>query len=122
MRAFLRLLVDIWPSIVAALLAAVGAILSMGLLGLVLYHLVSPVLNLAFPPLSAWDQSLVWPVVLAMPLPWSPSFILAGVVNRQMMRRGWTRRRRIALYVAIVWLAALASWWGMLVANPPLWR
>lgn len=122
MRAAVRFLADIWPSLVAALLAAVGGFLSLGTLGLLLYHLVSPALTLRFPPLPAWDQSLVWPVIVAVPVLWAPSFILAGVVNRQVKRRGWTRTSRIPLYLAIVWLAALAAWAAMLAANPTLWR
>lgn len=122
MRAALRLLADIWPSIVATFLALLGAFLSMGLLGLILYHLVSPGLNLVYPPLTQWDQSQVWPVMLAMPLPWSPSFIVAGLVNRRVERKGWARRSRIPLYVAIIWLAALVTWLGLLAVNPTVWN
>ncbi len=122
MRTSLRVLADIWPSLVAALLAAAGAFLSLGTLGLLLYHLVSPALSLWFPPLGAWDQSLVWPVIVAVPLLWAPAFILAGIANRQVKQRGWTRAGRIPLYLAIVWLAALAVWAVVLAANPTLWR
>ena len=59
MRLLMRVVLDIWPSLLAALFSAIGAFLSMGLLGLVLYYLVSPVLNGWFPPLASWDQSLV---------------------------------------------------------------
>lgn len=117
----LRVLRDIWPSLVAALMAAMGGFLSMGLLGLVLYHLVSPILNLRFPPLEAWDQPLVWPLIIAMPVVWSPAFVVAGLVNRWATRRGRSRRTRIPLYVAIVWAAALAVWWMLIAGNAPLW-
>lgn len=122
MPAALRFLSDIWPSLVAVLLAAVGAFLSMGLLGLVLYYLVSPVLNWWFPPLDAWDQSLVWPVIIAMPILWAPAFIVAGVANQHAKLRGWSRRIRIALYLTIIWLASVIAWAALLAANPTLWR
>ena len=122
MSPIFRFLVDLWPSFVIALLAMVGAFLSMGMLGLALYYLVSPVLNVWFPPLDVWDQSLVWPVIIAMPILWAPAFIVAGIVNRQTKLRGWSRRARIALYLGIIWLAALLAWLILLPANPTLWR
>jgi hypothetical protein len=122
MRSAIRIVADIWPSLVAAVLLIVGAFLSMGLLGLVVYHLASPALNLWFPPLDNWDQSSVWPVIIAMPIAWSPAFIVAGVINRQTKTHGWTRKTRIPLYLAIVWCAAIAVWSAILIANPALWR
>ena len=122
MSVALRFLTDLWPSLLLALLAVVGAFLSMGMLGLVLYYLVSPLLNLWFPPLEIWDQSQVWPVIIAMPIVWAPAFLVAGIVNRQTKRRGWSRRARIALYFGILWLAALLAWLVLLPANPTLWR
>jgi hypothetical protein len=117
-----RLLAAIWPSLVAALLVAVGAVLSMGLIGLVLYYLASPALTVWFPPLAAWDQSLVWPAIIAAPIVWAPAFVLAGVLNDRFARRGWRRRRRILLYLGVLWLWAVAAWSVVLIANPTLWR
>ena len=122
MSPVLRFLTDLWPSALLALVAAVGAFLSMGLLGLALYYPVSPLLNVWFPPLEAWDQSQVWPVIIAMPIVWAPAFLIAGNVNRQTKLRGWSRRARIALYIGILWLAALAAWLVLLPANPTLWH
>lgn len=122
MSPVLRLLTDLWPSALLSLVAVAGAFLSMGMLGLVLYYLVSPLLNVWFPPLEAWDQSQVWPVIIAMPIVWAPAFLIAGIVNRQTKRRGWSRRARIALYFGILWLAALVAWLVLLPANPTLWR
>lgn len=122
MSPVLRFLTDLWPSALLLLVAAVGAFLSMGLLGLALYYPVSPLLNVWFPPLEAWDQSQVWPVIIAMPIVWAPAFLIAGIVNRQTKLRGWSRRARIALYIGILWLAALAAWLVLLPANPTLWH
>lgn len=122
MRSVLAFLGDIWPSIAATILAALGSFLSLGMLGLVLYYVVSPALNLAFPPLDAWDQTVVWPVIIAAPLVWSPVFVPAGILNRHLSRSGWTRPRRIVVYAAIIWLAAVASWWLILSVNPDVWQ
>jgi hypothetical protein len=48
--------------------AATGAILSFGMLGLLLYYLVPPPLNLGFPPLKQWDQSVIWPLIIGAPI------------------------------------------------------
>jgi len=93
----------------------------MGLLGLVAYHLVSPVLNIWFPPLGAWDQSSVWPVIVVMPALWSPAFILSGV-NRQTKRRGWTQSIRVTLCLTTIYLAAVLAWSFLLNTNPTLWH
>jgi len=122
MSPILRFIADVWPSMFAALLAVVGAFLSMGLLGLVVYYLVSPVLNVWFPPLEDWDQSLVWPIIIAMPVLWAPALVVAGIVNRSTKLGGWSRRRRISLYLAIIWGASLLVWLLLLSLNPSLWR
>lgn len=122
MRAALRRLADIRLSIAATFLAAIGAFLSMGVLGLALYAPVSPALGLAFPPLEDWDQSLVWPVLIAAPLLWSLAFVPAGLVNRRLKRAGWRRARRILVYAALLWLAAFLSWCLVLALNESVWR
>lgn len=94
----------------------------MGLLGLVAYHLVSPVLDMWFPPLSEWDQSSVWPVLVVMPLLWSPAFILSGVINMEIRRRGWTQSVRVALYLITIYFSAVIAWSFLLNANPTLWH
>lgn len=121
MRSFFAFLGDIWPSIVATILVAVASFVSLGMVGLVQYYLASPALNLAFPPLEAWDQSVVWPMLIGAPLLWSPAFFVAGIVNRRLSRSGWQRARRIAVYVGIVWLAAVASWSLLLSVNRDVW-
>lgn len=121
MAAFFSFLRQIWPSLLGMLLAALGSVLSLGVLGLVLYHLVSPALALRFPPLERWDQSLVWPLIIAAPLLWSPAFLLAGLLNLRLRRQGWGRGRRVAAYLAVLWLAGLASWWLMLELNTLAW-
>ena len=122
MRKLVSVLGDIWPSLVASVLAAFGAFLSLGVLGLLLYYLVSPALDLVYPPLEAWDQTVVWPLIVAAPLLWSPSFVVAGLLNRRLKIGGWRRASRIFVYVALVWFAALGSWWIILSVNSGVWQ
>lgn len=121
MRGRAAVFADIWPSIVATVLAAVGGFVSLGTLGLVLYGAASPVLIRLFPPLDAWDQSLVWPLLIAVPIVWSPVFVVAGLLNRRWRFAGWRRALRIAAYVVLVWSAAVASWSALLSLNRDVW-
>lgn len=121
MRGRAGVLADIWPSIVATVLAAVGGFVSLGTLGLVLYGAASPVLLRLFPPLDAWDQTLVWPLLIAVPIVWSPVFVVAGLLNRRWRLAGWRRAMRIAAYVVLVWSAAVASWSALLSLNRDVW-
>jgi hypothetical protein len=121
MQSALRLLSDIRWSILGFVLAAIGAFLSMGLNGLALYWLASPVLNLFFPPLDDWDQAVVWPFIIMVGLLWSPFFLLAGIATRSLNKRGTTPARRRAAYVLVLWLGAVAVNAILLLLNPTLW-
>ncbi|MEJ8311380.1 hypothetical protein [Agrobacterium larrymoorei] len=122
MSSALRYVADIWISLLAAVLVAVGAFLSMGLLGLLVYHLVSPVLAFRYPPLASWDQSLVWPLIIVMPVLWAPSFIIAGIANRHMRLRGSRPLTHGFLYIGILFVSAVLAWWVLLNANPTVWQ
>ena len=118
MKAILSGIVDLKWSIGAFLLAAFGAFLSLGLQGLALQVLVSPVLNLMFPPLDRWDPSAVWPLIIAAGLVWSISFVPAGLLDRRLKRRGTRRRWRVLAYLAVLWCGALLAWLLVLATNP----
>lgn len=122
MRAFFACLRDIWPSILATVMVASSGFMTMGMLGLLQYYMVSPALNWGFPPLEAWDQSVVWPVLIVAPMVWSPAFLLAGLLNRRLKLGGWGRWPRVLAYLAVLWVAALAAWWLVLVLNERVWR
>jgi hypothetical protein len=121
LKSIVSLLIQLWPSILCMVAAAAGAVLSFGMLGLLLYYIVSPALNLGFPPLAQWDQSVVWPLIIGAPILWSPSFLPAGLLDRGLRNRGWSRSRRVPAYLLVLWLAGLASWWFVLAVNPVAW-
>lgn len=122
MSSVLAWLRDTWPSILTGFLVALGGFLSMGILGLAQYYLVSPALNLGFPPLEKWDQSVVWPLIIVAPILWSPTFLLAGTLNTRLKRAAWARGKRVLAYLAILWLGAAAAWWFLLITNESVWR
>jgi ABC-type polysaccharide/polyol phosphate export permease len=114
MRATMNALTESWLSLLACLAIMMAAVPSLGLLGVAHYTLVSPVLRLGFPPLRQMDEAVSWPLAILTPIVWAPSFLLAGLVNRALRRRGWRRGWRAGAYLAILWLAGVAAWWGML--------
>ena len=120
MKAVLSWILDLKWSIAGVLLAAVGSFLSLGLQGLALYGLVSPVLNLIYPPLDRWDQSIVWPLIVAAGLVWSLSFLPAGMLDASLRARGTRKRWRVLAYLAVLWLGALLAWLLILITNPVL--
>jgi hypothetical protein len=53
-------------------------LLSMGLLGLLLYYPVAFLLS-SFPAFNDWHGDWVWPVLIGVGMFWSIGFILAGI-------------------------------------------
>ena len=119
-KAILSWILDLKWSIVGLLLAAIGAFLSLGVQGLALYGLVSPVLNLIYPPLESWDQSIVWPLIVGAGLLWSLSFLPAGLLDRSLKARGTRRRWRVLAYLGVLWVGGLLAWLLVLITNPVL--
>ncbi len=97
-------------SILAAVVAFALALLSMGLLGGVLYYAVYPVFAPSFGNLDDWQGDNVWPAVLSAGMLWAPSFLAAGWIAIRLERYGvgaWPRR---IAYGAILWLGAALAW------------
>lgn len=97
-------------SILAAVVAFALALLSMGLLGGVLYYAVYPVFAPFFGNLDDWQGDNVWPAVLCAGMLWAPSFLAAGWVAMRLARRGagaWPRR---IAYGVTLWLGAVFAW------------
>ena len=117
-KAILSWILDLKWSIAGFVLAAIGSFLSLGLQGLALYGLVSPALNLIYPPLDRWDQSTVWPLIVGAGLIWSLSFLPAGLLDRRLKARGIRRGGRVLAYLGMLWLGALLAWLLILIANP----
>ena len=104
-------------STVAGGVFLVLGLLSMGLLGAVLYYPVAPVLRRHFPPQSQWHGDWVWPVVIGVGMGWSVGFLLAGATNHWLVRRGWPTLRGL-LSLGVLWSWDLAVRFVCLELSP----
>lgn len=116
-RRVLRYCLSIRKSILGFVLAFGLTFVSMGFLSFGLYAVVSPVLGLFYPPLDSWTGDWVWPVLVGVGLLWSFTFLPAGILDRTLEGRGWSKTVRRAVYAGVLWLSALAIWMLMLHAN-----
>ena len=101
-------------SVIAALIAAAWGLLSMGFMGIALYYLAAPALWPFFGDFEDWRGDDVWPAMIAAGMLWSCSFLVAGWLNRRLVRANWSNGRRRAVYVLVLWLGAVAVWLLML--------
>ena len=111
MRHFLYLLATMKKSVLAFLLAAILGLLSMGVLGGLLYAAAYPVAGLWLEDPELWHGDRLWPTMILTGILWSPSFLVAGYVNLRLVRAGrGTIAARRWLYALILWLGAVAIW------------
>jgi hypothetical protein len=103
-------------SVIAFMVALVLGLLSMGLLGALLYYAVYPVLAPFFGNPNDWHGDRVWPSVILAGMGWSFSFLGAGLLNLRLEKAGWRLTARRAVYLAILWLGAVVIWLVILLS------
>jgi MFS family permease len=104
-------------SIIAFIGTLVLGLLSMGLLGALLYYAVYPVLAPYFGDPDDWHGDRVWPSLILAGMGWSFSFLAAGLLNLRLEKAGWRLRSRRAVYLAILWLGAVVIWLIILLSR-----
>lgn len=107
-----------WRSTVAFGVFLALGLLSMGLLGAVLYYPVAPLLRWRFPPQDQWHGDWVWPAVIGVGMGWSLGFLLAGLTNHWLVQRDCPTGPRRAVYLGVLWLWALVVWFVCLEFSP----
>jgi hypothetical protein len=101
--------------------AVLASFLSLGLLGYLLYYLAYPVVGVVYPPLSTWRPDAVWPLIVGAGIVWSPSFLVAGVIDRALVGRSTSPTGRWVSYLLVLWVGAVAAWSFLIATNgPPL--
>ncbi len=96
----------------------VFGLLSMGLLGQVLYYIVSPVLNFIFPPMSSWTGDWVWPALIYASVLWPFGFFISGWSQVLLIKFGWPKIVLHSIYVSILLIWDLFLWALMLELLP----
>lgn len=101
-------------SIVAFFVTLALGLLSMGLLGAVLYYAVYPLLAPYYGDPNDWHGDRVWPSVILAGMGWSFSFLAAGLINVRLENAKWGRLSRRLIYGVTLWLGALLIWFVIL--------
>ena len=97
-------------SLIAALVVAGLGLLSMGVLGALLYYMAAPALWPLYGNLNDWRGDDVWPATIGVGILWSLSFLVAGWLNRRLKGAGWTTWPRRVVYALVLWLGAVLLW------------
>jgi hypothetical protein len=103
-------------SIIAFFTSGALGLLSMGLLGGVLYYPVSFVLR-KFPSINEWTGDWVWPAVIGVGMFWSLGFIFGGVAWHFLAKMTTSRLILYGAYVLILWAWAAVMWYIVLSNN-----
>ena len=104
-------------SLVAFVITLALGLLSMGFLGIGLYYIVSPILDLKFPDLDSIHGDWVWPALILSGMLWSFGFLFAGWIYLYLARFDWAQSTRIAIYVLTLLLWALILWSLILIGK-----
>lgn len=118
--AVFRWLAGMPYSLAGFLLGFALSILGMGLLGLVLYYPVAPVLGLRFGSLDEMPTGdWFWPTLIVAGMLWSFGFLVAGQIHRWQVRAGGSRLMRVLTYLLVLWLWDALAWWLALESAMP---
>ncbi|MFC4255336.1 hypothetical protein GRI97_07860 [Altererythrobacter xixiisoli] len=100
-------------SLIAGAIAAALGLLSMGLLGGLLYYAAFPVLFPLFGNINGWSGDNVWPATIGAGMLWGLAFPIAGLINRRLARQGTAPALRRACYALVLWVGAALVWIAM---------
>ena len=108
-------------SLVAFIVTLALGLLSMGFLGIGLYYIVSPILDLRFPDLDSMHGDWVWPALILSGMLWSIGFLFAGWLYLFLKKHpslNWSKSILITAYIIVLLLWALIIWAGILIGQP----
>ena len=111
----------LWPSTkvmrfssIAFIICIVLSLLSMGLLGGVLFFIAAPMLDLFFPQMSTDLNTIsgdwVWPTMIGMPFLWSVGWLIAGRYYLHVEAHDWTILTKKVGYIVILLVWNLLVW------------
>jgi hypothetical protein len=100
-------------SIFAFFVVAILGLLSMGLLGALLYYPVS-FLFTGFPAFSTWHGDWVWPSTIIVGMVWSFGFIGGGFSYYYTTKKGVSKVVSYFIYALVLWLWAAFLWYSII--------
>jgi len=98
-------------SIIAGAVVALLGLLSMGVLGFVLYYLTYPIHYPLFGDINDWEGTdLFWPSIIWAGMLWAVCFPVAGYLDGRLIRARQGPVLRAISYLAILWLGGGLVW------------
>lgn len=108
-------------SLLAFIATLALGLLSMGFLGIGLYYVVSPILDLKFQDLDSLHGDWVWPALILSGMFWSFGFLFAGWLYLYLEKHrtiNWSKPILTTIYIIVLLLWALIIWAGILIGRP----
>lgn len=102
-------------SIIAFCITAFLGLISMGLLGALLYFPVSFLFK-DVPSINTWHGDWVWPATISVGVFWSLGFILGGFSYHYLIKMGASKVVLYSIYAVILWLWAVFLWY-LVISN-----
>lgn len=111
-------MIDFWNSLtyttkfstIAFVATLALGLLSMGILGALLYYPVSPLFR-AYPTLNDWTGDWVWPAVIGVGMAWSLGFVFGGIAWHFLSESISSVALLRGIYGVILWLWAAILWY-----------
>lgn len=89
---------------------ALTGLLSMGLLGGLLYYAAYPVLAPLYGDIDDWSGDDVWPATIMAGMLWALAVPVAAMLSRRLADRGVRRALRWTGALAAMWIGAAIAW------------
>ena len=103
-------------SVIAFFVTAVLGLISMGLLGGLLYYPVSFLFR-NYPTLNDWRGDWVWPATISVGMFWSLGFVFGGIATHYLGKVIESKILLYGIYAFILWAWAAIMWYLVLKNN-----
>ena len=108
-------------SLLACVVTLFLGLFSMGFLGLLLYYMVSPILDLKFPDFDSLHGDWIWPAIILAGMVWAFGFLFAGSLYlyiKEHTKLEGSKFSLITTYAIVLFLWALIIWTGIFIGRP----
>lgn len=103
-------------SIYAFFIVAALGLLSMGILGFLLYYPVSFLFK-NYPSINEWHGDWVWPATISVGMFWSIGFIFSGLAIHFLTKITQAKLLIYFVYILILYLWAALLWYLVITGN-----
>lgn len=103
-------------SIITFFIVIILGLLSMGVLGFLLYYAVSFLFK-NYPSINSWHGDWFWPATISVGMFWAFGYIFAGLVTHYLKRITSNNIVICFVYLFILWLWSAFLWFLVINSN-----